>query len=260
MGAGGWAPGTRGWREPVVAVLGLWLGLPATPSCGEHLLSANGCEGCEVRGPQSWAVGVNTGWVGWLLATALAGRIALVMPRPTRAATYTHAASPSQPGPFSHPNPGTLPDPQHSRTPPPHPSLAAPLPRNAGAQPGDVLCMAGAGVARAVAPVAAPAAATGSRQNPGPASGPSLGAGAGAGALVRGDHYFTLSVNVPRADSLCGPSQALLRRLALIDSTLPRAGVRAERVRSSRRGVQSEEEGVDGGPGGSGESGASGGT
>eukprot|EP00198_Chlamydomonas_reinhardtii_P013791 XP_001703128.1 chloroplast DnaJ-like protein [Chlamydomonas reinhardtii] len=95
-----------------------------------------------------------------------------------------------------------------------------------GAQPGDVLCMAGAGVARAVAPVAAPAAATGSRQNPGPASGPSLGAGAGAGALVRGDHYFTLSVNVPRADSLCGPSQALLRRLALIDSTLPRAGAR----------------------------------
>ncbi|KAG2430422.1 hypothetical protein HXX76_009947 [Chlamydomonas incerta] len=104
-----------------------------------------------------------------------------------------------------------------------------------GAQPGDVLCMAGAGVARAVAPVSPAAAAPG--QQPGP----------GAGALVRGDHYFTLSVNLPHGDSLCGPSQELLKQLARIDNTLPRKGVRAERAKSSRRGARTGEEGREGG-------------
>ncbi|KAG2448133.1 hypothetical protein HYH02_006718 [Chlamydomonas schloesseri] len=117
-----------------------------------------------------------------------------------------------------------------------------------GAQPGDVLCMAGAGVARAVAPLAPAEApiATG----PGAATTPSSSS---SGALVRGDHYFTLSVNLPRGDALCGPSQELLRQLALIDTTLPRPGVRAERVRAAKRSARTgEQQGREGGTGGTG--------
>ncbi|GIL44121.1 hypothetical protein Vafri_1655 [Volvox africanus] len=62
-----------------------------------------------------------------------------------------------------------------------------------GSQPGDVLCLTGAGIVRA-----AP----------------------GGGGTLRGDHYFTLAVRLPSAHELCGASRKLLQQLAVVDSTL----------------------------------------
>ncbi|GLI70085.1 hypothetical protein VaNZ11_014860 [Volvox africanus] len=62
-----------------------------------------------------------------------------------------------------------------------------------GSQPGDVLCLTGAGIVRAVP---------------------------GGGGILRGDHYFTLAVRLPSAHELCGASQKLLQELAVLDSTL----------------------------------------
>ncbi|EFJ40159.1 molecular chaperone, partial [Volvox carteri f. nagariensis] len=58
-----------------------------------------------------------------------------------------------------------------------------------GSQPGDVLCLSGAGIAHTAS---------------------------GGGGTQRGDHYFTLTVRLPSAQQLCGPSLELLTQLAAV--------------------------------------------
>ncbi|GLC46736.1 hypothetical protein PLESTB_001357900 [Pleodorina starrii] len=93
-----------------------------------------------------------------------------------------------------------------------------------GSQPGDVLRLAGAGIVRAA---------------PG-----------GGGGILRGDHYFTLSVRLPSAGELCATSLELLTRLATIDTTMRRRGAGGRRRAGTEGGSQGTGPAAAGGPAG----------